>query len=87
MDFILNMMDSILKMMGFRFVFSLLLCSRGLIDHVVWKLYIRSAEGGKDMSTSFLARVCCSHCKFLPRRLRPRPAYPGDFDARLLVRH
>eukprot|EP01043_Picozoa_sp_COSAG02_P021906 COSAG02_NODE_1124_length_14441_cov_21.457607_4_plen_1017_part_00 len=45
------------------FVFSLLLCSRGFIDYIVWTLYIKPAEGGKQLDMGFVGRVCCSCCR------------------------
>jgi uncharacterized membrane protein YgcG len=74
------------------FVFSLLLCSRGLIDHVVWKLYIKPAEGGKNMDIGVLTRVCCGcwRCcgRCLPCCGRCLPCCrggPNDMSARLLT--
>ena len=74
------------------FVFSLLLCSRGFIDYIVWTLYIKPADGGKQLGLTcdigFVARFCCWCCRCRHHCGRFLPCVrdtPTDITARLLA--
>ena len=48
------------------FIFSLLLCSRGLMDMIVWKTHVKApmlAGTGGSSTAAFLVRVCCGCCR------------------------